>query len=117
MKHTRRVGRFWAVSDTKAAWPSRDIANIGSGWSSYPTDDWREMNTAPSVVGFDRPRCPPVAFLREHNANELPVLPWHALEYPLVLKWGGQLEKSGTIATAIYHRSFRLHIGEAKQTN
>jgi ubiquinone biosynthesis protein len=54
------------------------------------------------------------AFFIGQDAAELCVRTWCALDYPLAQKWGGRLERSGTLAMGMKHCDFRWHIDPAR---
>jgi predicted unusual protein kinase regulating ubiquinone biosynthesis (AarF/ABC1/UbiB family) len=76
-----------------------------------PAYGWRDVDTEPTVVGFDCTMCPVAAYFGKHDASELCVQTWCALDFPLAQKWGGRLERSGTIAMGKDHCDFRWHTG------
>ena len=76
-----------------------------------PAYGWRDVDTEPTVVGFNCTRCPVAAYFGKHDASELCVQTWCALDFPLAQKWGGRLERTGTIAMGRAHCDFRWHTG------
>lgn len=76
-----------------------------------PAYGWRDVDTEPTVVGFDCTKCPVAAYFGKHDASELCVQTWCALDFPLAQKWGGRLERTGTIAMGKDHCDFRWHTG------
>lgn len=76
-----------------------------------PSHGWRDVDTDPSIVGFDCTKCPVATFFGKHDASQLCVQTWCALDYPLAQKWGGHLERAGTIAMGNDHCDFRWHAG------
>jgi ubiquinone biosynthesis protein len=71
---------------------------------------WRDVPSAESVVAFDCTRCPVAEFFAKHGASELCVETWCHLDFPLAKKWGGRLERTGTIAMGKDHCDFRWHV-------
>jgi len=57
------------------------------------------------------------AFFKDQDAADLCVQTWCALDYPLAQKWGGHLERSGTIAMGKDHCDFRRVIGPTVPKN
>ena len=78
-----------------------------------PAYGWRDVDAGPNIVGFDCTKCPVAEFFRRHDATELCVQTWCALDYPLAQKWGGHLERNGTIAMGKDRCDFRWHIDAA----
>ena len=79
-----------------------------------PGYGWRDVAADPGVVAFDCTQCPVAAFFISQDAAELCVRTWCALDYPLAQKWGGRLERSGTLAMGMKHCDFRWHIDPAR---
>jgi ubiquinone biosynthesis protein len=71
---------------------------------------WRDVSSTEEVVAFDCTRCPVAEFFARHRASELCVQTWCNLDFPLAQKWGGRLERTGTIAMGADHCDFRWHI-------
>lgn len=61
-------------------------------------------------------RCPVAEFFKQQNATELRVQIWCALDYPLAVKWGGHLERKGSVALGKDHWDFRWNIDPARQS-
>lgn len=72
---------------------------------------WRDVSAGDSVVAFDCLRCPVAEFFAKHGASELCVQTWCQLDFPLAQKWGGRLERTGTIAMGRDHCDFRWRSG------
>ncbi|TDT72682.1 ubiquinone biosynthesis protein [Litoreibacter halocynthiae] len=79
-----------------------------------PAYGWRDVDTDPKIVGFDCTKCPVASFFKEHDASDLCVQTWCALDYPLAQKWGGKLERTGTIAMGDDHCDFRWNMGSSR---
>ena len=79
-----------------------------------PSYGWRDVDAGPNIVAFDCTKCPVAAFFKSHDASDLCVETWCALDYPLAQKWGGHLARSGTIAMGKDHCDFRWHIDPAR---
>jgi ubiquinone biosynthesis protein len=75
-----------------------------------PGYGWRDVQSDEGVVAFDCTRCPVAEFFAKHATSELCVRTWCKLDFPLAEKWGGQLERSGTIAMGATHCDFRWHV-------
>lgn len=75
-----------------------------------PAYGWRDVDAGPKIVGFDCTKCPVAAFFEANGASDLCVQTWCALDFPLAEKWGGHLERAGTIATGSDHCDFRWHV-------
>jgi len=74
-----------------------------------PAYQWRDVKSGASIVAFDCIKCPVAGFFKDHDASELCVETWCALDFPLAQKWGGQLKRSGSIAMGKDHCDFRWH--------
>lgn len=75
---------------------------------------WRDVPSAERVVAFDCTRCPVAEFFARQNASELCVQTWCNLDFPLAEKWGGRLERSGTLAMGRPYCDFRWHLRSEK---
>jgi ubiquinone biosynthesis protein len=75
-----------------------------------PGYEWQDVPSAEGVVAFDCTRCPVAEFFAEHDASELSVRTWCELDFPLAKKWGGRLERTGTIAMGAKRCDFRWHV-------
>ena len=71
---------------------------------------WLDVASNEDVVAFDCTRCPVAEFFAHHNASELCVRTWCNLDFPLAEKWGGRLERTGTLAMGMSHCDFRWHV-------
>lgn len=74
-----------------------------------PSYGWRDVSTADGAIAFDCVKCPVAEFFASHNASELCVQTFCRLDFPLAQTWGGQLERSGTIASGAEHCDFRWY--------
>jgi ubiquinone biosynthesis protein len=80
-----------------------------------PGYQWRDVSGVEGEVAFDCTRCPVAELFARHNASELCVRTWCELDFPLAEKWGGRLERTGTIAMGKERCDFRwLVAAEAK---
>lgn len=79
-----------------------------------PAYGWRDVDAGPNIIGFDCTKCPVAKFFKDYNASDLCVQTWCALDYPLAQKWGGHLERTGTIAMGKAHCDFRWNIYPAR---
>ncbi|WP_175546969.1 AarF/UbiB family protein [Modicisalibacter ilicicola] len=70
---------------------------------------WQDVTAAPGVVAFDCLECPVARFFIQNNEPELCVNTWCNLDFPLAEKWGGHLERTGTIASGASRCDFRWH--------
>jgi ubiquinone biosynthesis protein len=78
---------------------------------------WRDVPSAENVIAFDCTRCAVAEFFAKHGASELCVETWCQLDFPLAKKWGGRLERTGTIAMGKDHCDFRWHVeGESMES-
>jgi ubiquinone biosynthesis protein len=72
-----------------------------------PSYEWLDVSSPDGVVAFDCVRCPVAEFFASQNASELCVQTFCRLDFPLAETWGGQLERSGTIASGAERCDFR----------
>ncbi|CAN5805889.1 hypothetical protein BH11GEM2_BH11GEM2_38630 [soil metagenome] len=64
-----------------------------------PSYEWRDVPSDDGAIAFDCTKCPVAEFFGHHNASELCVQTFCRLDFPLAEKWGGELRRSGTIAS------------------
>jgi len=74
-----------------------------------PAYEWRDVATSDGSVAFDCVKCPMAAFFARHNASQLCVETACKLDFPLAEKWGGRLERSGTLASGASRCDFRWY--------
>lgn len=72
-----------------------------------PSCEWRDVPTTDGAVAYDCVKYPMAAFFAEHKSSELCVQTACKLDFPLAEKWGGRLERSGTIASGAARCDFR----------
>ena len=72
-----------------------------------PSYEWRDVPSADGAIAFDCTKCPVAEFFAKHNASELCVQTFCRLDFPLAEKWGGQLLRTGTIASGAVRCDFR----------
>jgi ubiquinone biosynthesis protein len=72
-----------------------------------PSYGWTDVPSADGAIAFDCTKCPVAEFFDAHNNSELCVQTWCRLDFPLAEKWGGQLQRSGTIASGAARCDFR----------
>ncbi|MFU8805602.1 MAG: L-2-amino-thiazoline-4-carboxylic acid hydrolase, partial [Bradymonadaceae bacterium] len=70
---------------------------------------WEDVEGPPQIVGFDCVRCPVAEYFARQDESELCVHTWCRLDFPLAEKWGGRLERTGTIASGAPRCDFRWH--------
>jgi ubiquinone biosynthesis protein len=80
-----------------------------------PGYEWRDISANDGAVGFDCLKCPVAVFFADHHASELCVQTFCNLDFPLAEKWGGRLERSGTIAAGARFCDFRWYPTEPAQ--
>jgi ubiquinone biosynthesis protein len=80
-----------------------------------PGYEWRDVSANDGAIAFDCVKCPVAAFFAEHDASELCVQTFCNLDFPLAEKWGGRLERSGTIASGAPCCDFRWYPPEPAQ--
>ncbi len=64
-----------------------------------PGYEWRDVPRTDGAIAFDCVKCPVAEFFGKHNASELCVATFCRLDFPLAEKWGGRLQRTGTIAS------------------
>ncbi|MGP1679749.1 MAG: AarF/UbiB family protein [Burkholderiales bacterium] len=74
-----------------------------------PSYEWRDVPSSDEAIAFDCVKCPVAEFFASRNASELCVRTFCQLDFPLAEKWGGRLERSGTIASGAQRCDFRWH--------
>lgn len=72
-----------------------------------PSYEWRDVSSPNGAVAFDCVKCPVAELFASQNASELCVQTFCRLDFPLAETWGGQLERSGTIASGAERCDFR----------
>jgi len=72
-----------------------------------PSYQWRDVMSADGSIAFDCTKCPVAEFFGKHDASELCVKTFCQLDFPLAEKWGGQLFRTGTIASGAAICDFR----------
>ena len=74
-----------------------------------PSYQWRDVAGPDGAIAFDCMKCPVAEFFASHDASELCVQTFCRLDFPLAQTWGGQLQRSGTIASGAELCDFRWH--------
>jgi ubiquinone biosynthesis protein len=74
-----------------------------------PSYEWRDVAATDGAVAFDCVKCPMAEFFARHDASELCVETACKLDFPLAEKWGGRLERAGTIASGAPRCDFRWY--------
>ena len=72
-----------------------------------PSYQWRDVASVDGVIAFDCTKCPVAEFFAGQNASELCVQTFCRLDFPLAEKWGGSLQRTGTIASGAALCDFR----------
>lgn len=65
----------------------------------------------PMGRGLDMLRCPVAEYLAAQGASDLTAATWCNLDYQLARMWGGELERSGTLAGGAGRCDFRFRAG------
>ena len=78
-----------------------------------PSYEWRDVPSRDGTIAFDCVKCPVAAFFASQNASELCVQTFCRLDFPLAQTWGGQLERTGTIASGAERCDFRWNARSA----
>jgi ubiquinone biosynthesis protein len=74
---------------------------------STPSYEWRDVHSSDGAIAFDCTKCPVAEFFGSHKSSELCVQTFCRLDFPLAEKWGGQLQRTGTIASGATQCDFR----------
>ena len=74
-----------------------------------PSYEWRDVSTTDGAIAFDCLKCPMAEFFAKHDASQLCVETACKLDFPLAEKWGGRLERSGTLASGASRCDFRWY--------
>ena len=74
-----------------------------------PSYEWRDVASADGAIAFDCVKCPVAEFFASQNAAELCVQTFCKLDFPLAETWGGELKRSGTIASGAERCDFRWY--------
>lgn len=74
-----------------------------------PSYEWRDVASLDGAIAFDCVKCPVAEFFASHDASELCMQTFCRLDYPLAQMWGGELRRSGTIASGAKHCDFRWY--------
>ncbi len=74
-----------------------------------PSYEWRDIVSSDGAIAFDCVKCPVAEFFASHDASDLCVETFCRLDFPLAEAWGGQLKRSGTIASGAQRCDFRWY--------
>lgn len=77
-----------------------------------PSYEWRDVPSQDGAIAFDCVKCPVAEFFASQNASELCVQTFCRLDFPLAETWGGELKRTGTIASGAERCDFRWYAGE-----
>jgi ubiquinone biosynthesis protein len=81
-----------------------------------PSYEWRSVQSTDGAIAFDCLKCPVAEFFADRGASELCIRTFCELDFPLARAWGGQLRRSGTIASGAGHCDFRWHPIELQES-
>ncbi|MBZ0291485.1 MAG: L-2-amino-thiazoline-4-carboxylic acid hydrolase [Anaerolineae bacterium] len=91
---------------------------------SSPDYQMVDVPSEKNVVGFDVLKCPVAEFFKSHGKEDLCYATWCKLDFPLAEKWGGNLERTTTIAQGDDRCNFRWKtppqgnaLGESDEVN
>ncbi len=76
-----------------------------------PSYEWSDVPSVDGTIAFDCTKCPVAEFFAHHDSSELCVQTWCRLDFPLAEKWGGKLQRTGTIASGAARCDFRWKPG------
>lgn len=74
-----------------------------------PSYEWRDVPSLDGAIAFGCVKCPVAEFFASQNASELCVQTFCRLDFPLAETWGGELKRSGTIASGAERCDFRWY--------
>jgi len=74
---------------------------------SSPAYQWKEVAAEANVVAFDCVRCPAAQYFASKNKSALCVRTFCNLDFPLAKDWGGELDRTGSIAGGAERCDFR----------
>jgi len=74
---------------------------------SSPDYQMVDVPSGENEVRFDVLECPVAKFFRSHDRGELCRETWCELDFPLAKKWGGELERTTTLAEGASRCDFR----------
>ncbi len=77
-----------------------------------PSYEWRDVPSQDGAIAFDCVKCPVAEFFARQNASELCVQTFCRLDFPLAETWGGELKRTGTIASGAERCDFRWYAGD-----
>ncbi len=72
-----------------------------------PSYEWKDVETANNVVGFDCVKCPVADYFQTKGLSKFCTKTWCALDYPLADLWHAKLERTGSIAGGAVKCDFR----------
>lgn len=109
----------WVVARGTRATPFGRLERATRVSRTFPfTAPSYEMVDVPAdegVVAFDVRRCPVAEYFHAQGLSELCVEAWCNLDIPLARRWGGRLERSGTLAQGAERCDFRWHVDEERR--
>ncbi len=65
---------------------------------SSPDYRWKDVKADKNTVAFDCQQCRVAEYFIQHNLGDVCYQTWCKLDFPLAQKWGGKLERKGSIA-------------------
>jgi ubiquinone biosynthesis protein len=80
-----------------------------------PAYRWRDVEAGENVVAFDCERCPVADYFKRHGEGELCYRTFCQLDFPLAERWGGMLERSGTLAVGAPACDFRWALDQTTE--
>ena len=72
-----------------------------------PSYEWKDVQTANNVVGFDWVRGPVAEYFQSKGLSKFCTKTWCSLDYPLAELWHAKLERTGSIAGGADKCDFR----------
>ncbi|HFC31067.1 MAG TPA: hypothetical protein ENJ44_08510 [Oceanospirillales bacterium] len=77
---------------------------------SEPDYIWQDIEADNQTVAFDCKQCCVAEYFLQNNLGDVCYQTWCKLDFPLAEKWGGKLERTGSIANGNKLCDFRWKI-------
>ena len=114
----RKMGRFvWLLSRLASKDELERIRMATMIFRRFPFGSpayrWTEIGAPPGTIAFDCTRCPAAEYFASRNKADLCVKTFCNLDFPLAKEWGGELERTGSIAGGAARCDFRWRAGRS----
>jgi ubiquinone biosynthesis protein len=114
--YEKMAGVPWLIARLSKGTPYERLERATRLFRSFPFRapgyDMVDVPGGAGVVAFDVRRCPVAEYFRAQNLPQLCVDAWCNLDVPLARKWGGRLERTGTLAQGADRCDFRWRIAK-----